>query len=133
MSVAPAWTDARRKESGFSAIKLLLQQGRLVLPRHPVLIRQLAALERTTSEAGNVRIAVPDKAGHDDLAMALMQASSCLFLDAGRPNLEGWGEAGGSGAMLETGSGTRIPERPGRADASQAFHWPRSAEKSVGW
>ena len=36
-----------------------------------------------------------------------------------RPNLEGWGEAGGSGAMLETGSGTRIPERPRRAELTR--------------
>ncbi len=69
-------TDARSKEDGFGAIKLLLQQGDLKLPRHPALLGQLAALEYETSDSGLVRIAVPERAGHDDLAMALMLAVS---------------------------------------------------------
>lgn len=133
MAVAAVHTDSRRKESGFGALKLLLQQGRLVLPRHPGLLRQLAALERETSEAGNVKIAVPERAGHDDLAMALMQAASCLQLDTGRPALEGWGEAEGAGELLETANGVRILERPRALAGAPAYRWPRGSEKSDGW
>ncbi|MHB8297977.1 MAG: terminase large subunit domain-containing protein [Dermatophilaceae bacterium] len=76
--VAKVWTDARRKQSGFGMLKSLLQQGRLVLPRHPELLKQLRALEFEQLAGGGLRIAVPERAGHDDLAMALMQAVSCL-------------------------------------------------------
>ena len=64
-------TDARLKENGFGVLKMWAQQGRLALPRHPALLNQLAALEFETTEAGSVRIAVPERAGHDDLVMAL--------------------------------------------------------------
>ncbi|MDQ3641562.1 MAG: terminase family protein [Actinomycetota bacterium] len=68
-------TDARLKENAFGTLKMWMQQGRLALPRHPALLRQLAALEFETTEAGTVRIAVPDRAGHDDLVMALCLAT----------------------------------------------------------
>jgi len=76
--VSGVWTDMRRKQAGFGKIKLLLQRGLLVLPRHPELLKQLRALEFEQSQAGGVRISVPENKGHDDLAMALMQAVSCL-------------------------------------------------------
>lgn len=68
-------TDARLKENAGGTLKLWMQQGRLALPRHPALLRQLAALEFETTEAGTVRIAVPERAGHDDLVMALCLAA----------------------------------------------------------
>ncbi len=76
--VAGVWTDARRKQAGFGKIKLLLQRGLLVLPRHPELLKQLRALEFSRTEGGGTRIAVPENRGHDDLAMALLQAVSCV-------------------------------------------------------
>ena len=68
-------TDARLKENGFGVLKMWMQQSRLALPRHPALLRQLAALEFETTESGTVRIAVPERAGHDDLVMALCLAA----------------------------------------------------------
>ena len=72
------WTDARRKQSGFGKIKMMLQRDLLVLPREPELLKQLRALEFEQMPGGSVKIAVPERAGHDDLAMALMQAVSCV-------------------------------------------------------
>ena len=45
-------TDARLKEDAFGRLKLLLQQGRLRLPRHPGLLRQLTALEYEQRDSG---------------------------------------------------------------------------------
>ncbi|HET9779541.1 MAG TPA: hypothetical protein VFP81_09690 [Propionibacteriaceae bacterium] len=72
--VEPVATTSKVKEDAFGFIKLLLQQHRLVLPRHPSLLRQLSALEFSITEAGTMRIAVPERAGHDDVAMSLALA-----------------------------------------------------------
>jgi len=72
--VEGVWTSARLKENAFGFIHLLLQQGRLVLPRHPGLLKQLGALEYAVGESGSMRIAVPERAGHDDLVMSLALA-----------------------------------------------------------
>ena len=75
--VIPVWTDARRKQAGFSKIKSLMQAGTLVLPRHPDLLRELHAIDYERTEAGSMRIAA--RTGfHDDLSMSLLQAVSCL-------------------------------------------------------
>jgi hypothetical protein len=80
--VQPVHTTVQLKEDAFGFIKLLLQQGRLDLPAHPGLLKQLAALEFALSESGGpVRIAVPERAGHDDLAMALALAVVPLMAD----------------------------------------------------
>lgn len=68
--VEPASTTSRLKEDLFGFMKLLMQQGRLVLPRHPSLLRQLGALEFTMGESGSMRLAVPEALGHDDCAMS---------------------------------------------------------------
>lgn len=67
-------TTARLKADGLGFIKVLLQQRRPGLPRHPGLLQQLAALEYTVTETGGLRIAVPERSGHDDLAMSLCLA-----------------------------------------------------------
>jgi hypothetical protein len=69
-------TSAASKENGFGAIKMLLQQGRLRLPRHPGLLGQLAALEYEERDSGTTHIAVPERLGHDDVCMAFMLAVS---------------------------------------------------------
>lgn len=75
--VIPVWTDARRKQAGFSKVKSLMQSGSLVLPRDPALLRELHALDYERSDSGTMRIAA--RSGfHDDLSMSLMQAVSCL-------------------------------------------------------
>ncbi|MFQ1002616.1 terminase large subunit domain-containing protein [Modestobacter sp. SSW1-42] len=73
-SVVPVQTTAKLKQDGFGLVQLLMQQDRLELPQHPALLRQLAALEFERTESGLMRIAVPDRVGHDDLAMALCLA-----------------------------------------------------------
>ncbi len=77
--LVPTHTTARLKEDAFGLLKLLVQQGRLLLPRHPELLKQLSNLVLEVSESGSVRIAVPDRLGHDDLAMGLCLAAT--FLD----------------------------------------------------
>lgn len=68
-------TTAASKEDGFGRLKVLLSQGRLALPRHPRLLGQLSALEFEERDSGTVRIEVPERAGHDDIVMALMLAT----------------------------------------------------------
>lgn len=72
--VVPEHTTSRTKEDLFGFAKLLMQQGRLKLPRHPSLLRQLGALEFAIGEGGVMRIAVPERAGHDDVAMSFALA-----------------------------------------------------------
>jgi hypothetical protein len=74
--VEPVATTAKTKENQFGALKMAMQQGRLKLPSHPSLLRQLAALEFETTETGTVKISVPERAGHDDFAMALALAAT---------------------------------------------------------
>lgn len=105
-----AHTDTRRKTGGFGRIKGLLQEGRLVLPRHPDLLRQLHALTFEQSEGGQFKISVPENVGHDDLAMALLQACSGLQTGWGFPMWEN--ETGGSGDILTTNGGIKIPRNP---------------------
>jgi hypothetical protein len=55
-----------------------MQQGRLRLPCHPTLVRQVSALECGTTDTGVVRIAVPERSGHDEVCMALCLAAPGL-------------------------------------------------------
>lgn len=72
--VVPVTTTAQLKENAFGFAKLLLQQGRLLLPKHPALLTQLRAVEFSTTDSGVMRLAVPDRVGHDDVAMAFVFA-----------------------------------------------------------
>lgn len=76
LNVAGITTSLRSKEDQFGAVRLLLQEGRLVLPRHPSLLRQMQALEYGMLDGGSVRIRVPESKDHDDLCMALALAMS---------------------------------------------------------
>jgi Terminase large subunit, T4likevirus-type, N-terminal len=104
--IVPVWTDVRRKMSMFGKVKTLLQQGLLTLPREPELLKQLRALEFEQLQGGSMRISVPERAGHDDLAMALGQAVSCV-----RPRVRAEGEVPRRALMpyTATGAGTRVP------------------------
>lgn len=103
-------TTAARKNAGFGRMKVLLQSGRLVLPNHPDLLRQLHALTYEQTEMGTLKISVPENIGHDDLAMALMQAVSTIQT---RIPVEAWpAPLCGTGEILTTGRGTRIPRQP---------------------
>lgn len=79
-NVAAAWTDTRRKMSGYGMIRGLLEQRALVLPAHSQLLSQLRALRFEQLPNGGMRIEVPESAGHDDVADALMTAMSGITL-----------------------------------------------------
>lgn len=77
--VVPVTTTARSKEDSYGFIKLLIQQRRLEIPRAAgSLLRQLAGLEFETTESGVTRLHVPERVGHDDMAVALALAVSQL-------------------------------------------------------
>ncbi len=69
-------TTSESKANGFGALKVMLSQGRLALPRNPPLLAQLSALEYEQRDSGTAKIAVPERQGHDDIALALMLAVS---------------------------------------------------------
>lgn len=68
-------TTNQKKTAGYGAILGLLEQGQLVLPRHPDLLRQLAGLRFEQGERGFTRIEADNPATHDDVADALMLAA----------------------------------------------------------
>ena len=131
--VAPVWTDVRRKQSGFGMIKSLLGSGRLVLPLHPELLKELRALEFEQLPGGSMRIAVPERAGHDDLAMALMQAVSCVHPMAIGEQRESRPPVGDVESVV-TESGIVVPLRPFPArDVGWTFTAPKGREKGDAW
>lgn len=134
--VCRVFTDQRRKESGFGMLKRLLQSDRLVLPNHPELLKELRALEFSTTDAGNMRISVPERSGHDDVVMALMQAVSCVhtwYLEEGREPTGGLPRPGGGVAdAVQTPRGVRVPIRP-RPASTSALGRPAGAETGSRW
>jgi hypothetical protein len=107
--VIPVWTDARRKQAGFSKIKSLMQAGTLILPRDPALLRELHALDYERTDAGSMRIAA--RTGfHDDLSMSLLQAVSCLR-PMPNPDVSAFGAPPGLEHTV-TGRGTVMPVNP---------------------
>jgi hypothetical protein len=131
--VAAVWTDVRRKQSGFGKIKMMLQRDLLVLPREPELLKQLRGLEYETMAGGSVKISVPERAGHDDVAMALMQAMSCV-----RPSMRYGDEIPERQGLPHTvtPSGIRVPEQP-RPVAQHAMSYMvpagREREPAAAW
>lgn len=87
--VLPMATTSRLKEDLFGFARLLIQQKRLLLPKHVGLLKQLRALEFETTDAGSMRIAVPDRIGHDDLAMAFAMALRPLIASELVPVVQG--------------------------------------------
>jgi len=134
--VAPVVTDVRRKQSGFGMIKGLLQSNRLVLPRDPELLKQLRGLEFEQLPGGSVRIAVPDRAGHDDIAMSFMQAISSIRL-GGAVRLDAFGEARPvpeGTEFVSTLSGVQVPVRARPVSFHRhAFAYPKGSESGEGW
>lgn len=135
-AVAPVVTDVRRKQSGFGMIKGLLQTHRLVMPRDPELLKQLRGLEFEQLPGGSLRIAVPDRVGHDDVAMSFMQAVSSIRLD-GAVRREGFGEPRIPPAdeeFCQTSNGVQVPVRARPVSFHrEAFMYPRGSESGEGW
>lgn len=120
-------TTAAYKENLFAQLRLLIQQGRLLLPAKAVTLRkQLNNLEFSTSDSGHLRIAVPERLGHDDLAMSLAQ---CMAAVKTRPR-QWWPITSprSTGEVLETPSGTRIYARPRCLEDTYAFTRPRGGD-----
>jgi len=136
-AVAPVVTDVRRKQSGFGMIKGLLQSKRLVLPRDPELLKQLRGLEFEQLPGGSLRIAVPDRVGHDDVAMSFMQAVSSIRLDQAVRRSTGFGESKlvpADEEFVETKSGLRVPVKARPVSFHRdAFMYPRGSEAGEGW
>lgn len=136
--VQPVWTDNRRKQAMFGRLKGLLQSGRLVLPRHVELLKQLAALEMTETASGSTQISVPDRFGHDDLADALGQALSCIGTTWRSPGQRYWPRppARAIREVAVLGRGTRVPLPPQLLDPDdrQVFESPAAGtEQGLPW
>lgn len=123
--VFDVWTDHRRKQAGFSRVKSMMQGGTLVLPRDPDLMRELRSLDFTRTDAGSLRIAA--RTGfHDDRAMSLMQAVSCL---RDVPNPES--TLGPMYPHTVTGRGVVMPRKPRpREYWSASFTGAQGAERA---
>lgn len=132
--VSPVVTDVRRKQSGFSMIKGLLQRNRLVLPRDPELLKQLRGLEFEQLPTGNLRIAVPDRSGHDDLAMSFMQAVSCVDPRGAVRQGPPLGFRGEPDDVVYTKGGLAVPVSPRPvAFHDSAIRPPRGLESGDVW
>ncbi len=116
-------TTAQKKTIGYGWIRHLLEQGRLVLPRHPDLLRQLAGLRFEIGERGFMRIEADSPAMHDDVADALMlaagphtrggRATCTLARCAASPVADA---AVPSADVVETGGGLVVPRLPALQD-----------------
>ncbi len=118
-------TTNQTKTAGYGSILGLLEQGRLVLPRNPDLLRQLAGLRFEQGERGFTRIEAEDPATHDDVADALMLAAMPTA-PGRRRHLQSWlqllahpRKAGEEAAVpsldepvVTTGGGLRVYRRP---------------------
>ncbi|MCW2496589.1 terminase family protein [Jatrophihabitans sp.] len=128
--VARVHTDVRRKETGFGMIKRLLQSDRLVLPNHPELLKELRALEFETTEAGNTRITVPERSGHDDVAMGLLQAVSCVYPSQLRDEPDPVRPQGVD--VVETPRGVLVPRQP-LPRTAWGVGVPKGSGEGSGW
>lgn len=134
--VVPVVTDVRRKQSGFGMIKGLLQAHRLVLPRDPELLKQLRGLEFEQLPGGGMRIAVPERSGHDDVAMSFMQAVSSLRVDFARRAAVPFGEVVPVPEVefVSTVNGLSVPVDPRPVSFHRdAFGYPKGSESGEGW
>lgn len=107
-------TSQASKELSFGRIAGLLAEGRLLLPVHEVLLRELSSLEVTPTPHGGQRIAAAG-AQHDDLALALSFAVLGLDPDVrpGRAAFTGYIDREGA---MTTPSGIWVPAVPSARD-----------------
>ena len=102
-------TTQRSKEEWMARLRAWLGQGRLVLPDHEELLRQLRGLSYTATESGGLTIAASNPAVHDDMVIALALAASAVT------PATGLGAPGGEPAntkWLQNPAGRWIPEQP---------------------
>jgi hypothetical protein len=102
-------TSQRSKEDAYARLRALMMDGRIVLPDHLELLRQLQGLSYSPTQAGGLSIEASDPNVHDDLADALSLAVSAI-----RHDTKG-GQATPEPADVEwltTPSGVRVPAAP---------------------
>ncbi|WP_439031918.1 hypothetical protein [Gordonia terrae] len=76
-------------------------------------------MSRWSTATTPVRISVPENIGHDDLAMALMQAATTIQT---RIPVEAWpAPLCGTGDVLTTDRGTRITRQPSSSPNDSIF------------
>jgi hypothetical protein len=115
-------TTAELKAAAYSSLRLLMDQGRLVLPASAEdLLRELLMLRVDLTPTGVERIEA--SSGHDDLADALMLAScphrgrdgrwaTLLAYYAERALPAAAGQGGRGQPMVKTGGGVAVPRVP---------------------
>lgn len=108
-AVMVTYTTLRSKEDALGRIRTLLADGRLVLPAHQDLLRQLRGLSVKPTATGALSIAASNPAVHDDLADGLCLAASAIpwDLSAGVATVPG-----PDTVWVATPSGVAIPHHP---------------------
>ena len=125
--VRDVWTDLKRKQTGFSILKSAMGGGTLVLPRDPDLMRELAHLDFERTPSGSLRIAAR-QGSHDDRAMSLLQAASCMRQMVNYDATDWHPEY----PHVVTGRGTVMPSRPRPVEyATSFFRSPAGAERGI--
>jgi hypothetical protein len=106
----------------------------LVLPNEPELLKQLRCLEFEQTTGGSMRIAVPERSGHDDIAMALMQAVSCIHPFMLHDVEPPFGQIERSeDLVVYTRSGIQVPRTPYPSTQRSWLHRPKGAEQGEVW
>jgi hypothetical protein len=94
------------KENAYGRVSALLSEGRLVLPQHPELLRQLAGVVAVPTPSGGLRIAARSEGIHDDLPDSLSLAVAAMPLQLADPPRR---DAPEGTVWVETPAGVRVP------------------------
>lgn len=137
--VVPVHTTAKRKQAGLNAIKLLMQQGRFLIPKNATeLVHQLKCLEYAVTETGNITYGVPERLGHDDEIMALLQAVSTINRSYRQLRYTPTGYWMGEhpinpDTIRTTALGTKHLQHPKAWDIPSALRYTRGKQNGDGW
>lgn len=109
IAVDPVHSSQGSKENDWGRVRLLLSQGRMVLPQHDRLLSQLLGLAATPTPSGGIRIEASVPSTHDDLADAFALAVAAA---AGHTLPGPAGRVAEDCEWLRTPAGTWIPAAP---------------------
>lgn len=107
--VIPTATTSAYKRDAYGRLKMLLQQGRLILPRHPGLMKQLTHLRYQITQTGHLTIDTSSPAIHDDLVDALAHAVQATVKAEKRPRWS-FHQRPKVAEWIETPHGIRLPK-----------------------
>lgn len=119
-AVQVTYTTIRSKEDALGRVRTLLADGRLALPAHQDLLRQLRGLSVRPTATGQLSIAAANPAVHDDLADALCLAISAVPWDLGAGSTA---DPGPDTEWVTTPAGIHVPKVPRPRQGS--LHDPR--------